>query len=376
MAPGMSGDKRGNAVAFMRASQVFSTMDEASVLEAWAALEELGPEHAAKNNPNGGWLERLMMFATCRIAEYSPETAASILKNRRDLVDGEAMLVVFGSMAARDLARTEALALTLTGETQAYALGAIVWGIENDDPSAALNFAEKHKLDVRELLETWVLRDPKSAMDAAARLVQKSGEPKLIRETFNAWHKKDKEAAIAWAADYNGPGNVSVRAYVLATRAEEDPEKAVQEFAVLQHAATDARELGDLASVLGRNSARKNLPLARAWAEALPVGVLQDRAINGVASTWVQTDAPAASEWIKSLPAGTARDGAASVLAQTICKSDPAAAFEWAQSIQDAGKRHDSLRAVVAVWNEQNPDAAKAAVKDLPAEARSALGIK
>lgn len=379
--PSLNGDRRGRGIAEMNLTPEFLTMDDESVREALAAVDELsaiedGKDPARRRNPNGdGKLDSLKMLAMIRLAQTNPEEAIAMLKQNFNHNDGTTMHFVFGRLAGDDPRRAEQLALSLDERQQKQALNAVALAVANKDPEAALTLAARHSgiLDDRmrkAVLENWSQRDPLPAMTAAVREMENSGNPELVRNTIEEWYKKDPAAAAQWASTHEGTGSVVARAMVLERQAKEDPQAALQEYAALQQAGGDARELARLTGSLADSLAKKDVSAAREWAQTLPEGDLRNRALHRVAEEWVKTDAPAASEWIRTLPSGELRDGAARELSGTLSRRDPVSAFEWARSIQNAKLREGALYGVMQSWREQDPDAAKAALESLPKEMR------
>ena len=379
---GLSGDRRGNAITFANNMQSFMTMDDDSVRETLAALEELIATADAKNperrrNPNGdGKLDSLLEFSMLRLVQTQPEEALAILKKNWKLNDGSTRLMVFGSLAARDPQRAEQLALGLDKEQRKDALESVMYALINKQPQAALDLAARHPETGDEkyrerILEAWVQNDPPAAMAAAVKEMTASNNPEAVRNTIEEWSKHDPTAAAQWANSHEGPGRVIARAMVLDQRARKEPQAVLADYAALQQAGANAQELSRLTSTLAEALARKDVNAARTWAEALPAGDLQSRALHQVAGQWVKNDAPAASEWIRSLPLGGIRDDAAKELSSAIVGHDPASAFEWAHNIQDVKLRESALVNVIANWSKADPEAAKAAMESLPAKTRT-----
>lgn len=382
LTPSLGGDRRGNAIALMQQMPAFLTMDKDSVREVADALQELIAEADARNpkrrrNPNGdGVLDTLLEFALIRMARTEPDEALELLKQNFDLNDGSTRVMVIGTLAASDPQRAEQMALSLDKGQQREALESVLYALMNTDPSAAMALAARHQ-DVinvnkrrEEILEGWLRRDPRAAMNAAVQAMAASGNSELVRSTIEEWTKSDPAAAAQWAAAHEGPGSIVARAMVLEKQAREDPQGTLDDFATLQRAGANPADLAHLTSALADALARKNVVEARTWAENLPAGELQDRALHQVAEEWVRRDAPAASEWIETLPPGKLRDGAAQNLVSAISKRDPAGAFAWARSISSESVRQSALQNALQNWHEQDPDAAKAALESLPAEQR------
>ena len=376
---GMGGDRRGNAIAFAACMPSFMTMDDDSVRETLAALEELIASEDAKNperrrNPNGdGKLDSLMEISMMRLVQTKPEEALAMLKKNWSLNDGSTRLMVFGVLAAKDPQRAEQLALGMEPDQRKDALEAVMYTHINKDPQAALDIASRHPEisggNYRErILEAWSKRDPNAAMTAAVKEMGASNNPEVVRNTIEEWAKRDPAAAAAWANSHEGRGRVIARAMMLDRRAQEEPQSVLEEYASLQQAGGDPRELSRLTSTLAGAFARKDTGAARTWAENLPDGDLRNRALREVAGEWVKQDAPAASAWIRSLPPGELRDNSAKELSAAIAGHDPADAFEWARHIQNGKLRQDALGNVLENWRKTDPEAASAAMKSLPAE--------
>ncbi|HEX2751313.1 MAG TPA: hypothetical protein VHM91_25110, partial [Verrucomicrobiales bacterium] len=216
--PSLDGDRRGRAIAEMNLNPEFLTMDDESVREALAAVEELSSIEDAKNpdrrrNPNGdGKLDTLKMLAMIRLAQTNPEEALAALKQNFNHNDGMTRLFVFGRLTEDDPQRAEQLALSVEKGKQKEALSAVMFSLANKDPQAALALAGRHPgvLDDRSregLLESWAQRDPASAMTAAVQAMEQSKNSELVRNTIEEWYKKDPAAAVQWAATHEGTGS-------------------------------------------------------------------------------------------------------------------------------------------------------------------------
>ena len=113
--------------------------------------------------------------------------------------------------------------------------------------------------------------------------------------------------------------------------------------------------------------AQRDPAAAGRWAMTLPDGEIRQHGAEGVARVWVTADPVAASEWIATLPPGDARNGATYHLVEGISGSDPASAFRWAASVTgDPEKRLYLLQLSVDSWTKSSPDAARAAIEQLP----------
>jgi hypothetical protein len=236
LASSLGGDRRGDAVTMMNLTPVFLTMDEDSVTEAMAAIQELIVIENAKNlnrrrNPNGdGKFDTLMMLSLIRMAQTNPEDALAFLKREPNHNDGTTMMLVFGRLAADDPQRAEQLALSMDKKEQRDALLALTFALINKDPLAALALAERYPETLgggkqrEQIFEVWVKRDPKTAMAAAVQETAKTNDPELVRNTIEEWCKTDPAAAAQWANAHEGPGRVIARAMVLERRARDEPQ--------------------------------------------------------------------------------------------------------------------------------------------------------
>ncbi len=374
LVPALGGDRRGNYIAMMNYMPLFLTMDPASTREAMAAIQELIAAENEKNpdrrrNPNGdGKLDTLLTLTLLRMAQTAPEAAMEIMKRNFDHEDGSARLLFFGRLTEDDPAKAEQLALSLENKQRREALEAVMYAMMNKNPQEALALAARHPGEVsgkaqEKILEEWAKRDPLPAMAAAVTEMEKSGNSELVRQSLEEWMKKDPAAAARWAAEHAGTGSVTARAMVLEGQLRDNPQAVLQEYNTLLEVGGAPGELDRLTGKLAETFARKDVPAAREWAEALPEGESRNRALREVAEEWVKTDAPGASEWIRALPQGALRDHAAGELTGSLAGQDPASAFQWGQSIADAKLRERALRGVIEKWREQDPGAAKAAAE-------------
>ena len=368
----LAGERSGLDVELVDMAQLFITMDEACAAEICEALVELlalreagDPSlKAIKDGDDMG--KSAYMLSVFRLSQLNPAAALDALRKLPKGVPDEATKFVFARLAALDPARAEAMVETLPENQRGDALEGIFSSLAGKNPPAALALAEKYpdKLSgggLNHLLDNLIERDPHQGIATAVRLTEKGGDSGNVRHAFSTWLEKDRNAAMAWAAQHTGPGQTAVQALLLEQRAERDPQGAMQDFATLEPAAVNKEELAEAAAAITRQLADKDPETAQSWIATLPEGPHKDRAAYTLTEAWISKDPAAASEWIKTLPPGEVRDHSARELAQSITRRDPASAWEWAQSIQNEERRRDTMREVLDEWEMQDAGAAKAA---------------
>ncbi|MGJ8641650.1 MAG: hypothetical protein ACSHYA_19825 [Opitutaceae bacterium] len=93
--------------------------------------------------------------------------------------------------------------------------------------------------------------------------------------------------------------------------------------------------------------------------QTLPVGKVQDHAIESVAMKWSQSNPMVLAEWINEMPPSAGRDGAVCALADSLESYDYSQAFAWSTTIADEQRREWRLRSSLGAYAELEPEAAK-----------------
>jgi len=93
--------------------------------------------------------------------------------------------------------------------------------------------------------------------------------------------------------------------------------------------------------------------------------------IGSIAAEWAVDDPAAAAARLKDLPASMQKGGNAAI-AKVWSGSDPKAAMAWAASLSDPGQRNEALGAAAGGMAAQDPDGAMAALDSLDPTARRA----
>jgi hypothetical protein len=377
----LNGDDEAMIPELLDVVQTVMTMDEESAKEMADALVEFAlmienEDPALKALPANAKADDLveggLMLAMIRLSQFNPEAVLAMMQKHPGMGDDDMVqMLVFGRLASKDPQRAEQLALSLPEDSREGALESILKSMAAKDPRAALAFAQKYpedlsNSDMGQVLQNWAKREPQQAVAEAVRLTGESGNSEMVTAAFAEWLRKDAPSAGAWAATHEGAGKTAVQALLLEERAKKDPSSVLTEYAALQQSATDPDELTGLSRTIAGQLAEKDITATRSWVESLPPGAPRDAATQQLAEQWINEDAEAASAWIKELPPGDARDAAARELSDKIMRRDPAAALEWARSIQDEGLRKDRMDRILGSWEEQDPEAAKAARAALP----------
>ncbi|HEX2749183.1 MAG TPA: hypothetical protein VHM91_14345 [Verrucomicrobiales bacterium] len=194
-----------------------------------------------------------------------------------------------------------------------------------------------------EVLQRMLDENPGQALNALAKLPSSEKGYEKVRSALEQWRRKDAAAAREWAEAYTGPGQMSVKGWVLERTAWYDPQSALPEFTKLLRSAQDPRELAATARALASSLAADDLPAAREWMTGLSGGVIRDEVLPAVVQEWVKEDSEGASAWIAKLAPGKERDTAATLLVARIYEDDPSAAREWANTIKDQEKRLEAM---------------------------------
>jgi hypothetical protein len=360
-------------IPMVEAVQALLTLDDDSAAEVIAVLTDPAFKEMEGTISSFG-----AAIATFRRSQINPGAVIAGINERSGEGPDPAVQIVFSQLVKEDAARAAGLMEGLSKKDRGAALDAVLGGIVKNDPEAALALAEKYPDDVPEQRQTDILsklveKNPLQGMAVAVKLAEARKNGDFLRHGLNQWLGIDKNAAIAWAESYSGPGQTAARAWRIERKSEEDPMAALADFKALQSSVFDPKEVAGTARYIAEFLRDKDLSAAREWALGLPPGPPRDEAVPLVFDRWVRKDIAAASEWISTLPQGWERDNSSAKLAEVIKHRDPPAAFEWARNIQDEDQRVRSLKEVMDVWLLQNEDAAKAAANTLPEKIRKEM---
>lgn len=363
--------------------QIFMTMDEGSITEVGGAIADLMAMLKADDpllksiSDADDILEGAYLVSAFRLSQLNPSAALDLLKRTPEDLPDEVTKLIFARIAAKDPAQAERMLAGLEEKDRKEAVNGMIKGMMGRDAAGAVALAAKYpdslgSYETNNLLERMIERDPAEGMAAAVKLTEKKDADVLLG-AFGNWAEKDPKAAEAWALNYKGPGEVSLRALALKESSSADPAAAAQAFMALQKEATPQDRLGEVAYAIADELADEGVSSAAAWAETLPPGDSRNRAMIHSMHRWLAEDPTAASAWLNKQPQGEERDNLASELIDSIRSRDPAAAFEWARNIQNPEQRTNQIRGVIDSWDDQDPDAAKAAKESLPADLRKGL---
>jgi hypothetical protein len=209
----------------------------------------------------------------------------------------------------------------------------------------------------------------------------------LISQVAAQWTEADAPSAIAWVRSLpDSPAKTMAEFQTSYRWTELDP------IAASAYAA-EAKNLQLVKNVAGK-WAETSPSDALLWAQALPEGIVQARALSGAATAWAQTDPQAAATyaaaiqspalradvaasvasawafsdpqaagaWVRTLPADSSRDLAAGVLCNALRFTAPDQAFVWANAITEPKARNHMIAQVAVTWLKQSPEAAREAI--------------
>ena len=239
--------------------------------------------------------------------------------------------------------------------------------------SKSIDFEAVRMQTMKALYRAWAVDDLEDAYVALNDL----HDPGFRRSVFHGMTvevikqklSNDSAAGEAWAREWARNLEGEERRYGLGALAAEvalrDPALATDYFA---EALNDGEQFLVWPSrQIGFQYASVDPASAGEWVKQLPEGDLRQHAAEGVARAWVAADPESAMEWIETLPDSAARDGSIYETVFQIRSADPSAAFRLASTVtEDSEKRHYLLKEAVEPWSSFAPQAAMAAIENLP----------
>jgi hypothetical protein len=354
---------------FLSLFQVCGTLDEAAARELLAELKEMNQQYRDGNPEvraaieDDDILEQGLMVTLFRLSQLDPVGTIEFLHAAGEMNDKDDLFkMAFGNLAKQDPGKLAAELQKLEGGDLREAMEGAMEVLRKKDTEAAMALLEKFPQpemdrERRRLVEHLAGQDPQEAIKMATRFVNAGREVDVFGAVVEMWARKDKAAALAWAADYQGPGAIQAKQVMLQHMAVDDPRKAAELMSGMAGAAT----MANAASHVAARYAEQDLAAAQAWVSGLAQGPARSAAEQSLVAVWVRSDPLQAAEWIDKMPVGQPRDDSAMHLIRAIRKRYPQEAFDWAGSLQNPELRQKMEEDVFLDWRQQDPDAAEAA---------------
>jgi len=353
-------------VGFFQLVQHCTTLDEHSALELSAELVEMlklyrdgDPEMRAAFNGDD-LPERSLRAAIFRLSQLNPEAAIRFVEENPGIRErGVLDEIIFTNYALLDPEKAGERLLQMSDDQRRGAIEGAMAALTGKDPEAALALISRFEQasvdnERRKLVERIVAGDPQKAIAFAREMVNAGRTPEVFASLVSAWIKKDESAALAWASDYQGPGELGVKDVLLRRSVSADPWKAAASYQAL---GLQADALAETGHVLGGALAGLDLPAAAEWASGLSPGSGRDSAEHAILDVWLNKDPLDASHWIREMPAGKSRDAALVKLVRAMTRSHPEEALEWTASIADPESRESLSREVQKSIGTREPGA-------------------
>jgi hypothetical protein len=208
---------------------------------------------------------------------------------------------------------------------------------------------------ISQVAANWVETDAPAALTWVKSLPASPAKTKAEIQTAYRWTELDPVAASAYAADAK---NLQLVKIVAGKWAETSPSDALRWAQNLPDGAVQARALSGAAT----SWAQSDPQAAARYAAAIEPLVQRVDVTTAIASAWAFSDPQAAGAWVQALPADASRDSAIGVLCDALRFTAPDQAFTWARALADPAL-HDSAVARVAIaWLKQEPAAARDAI--------------
>ncbi len=331
----------------------------------WKHLAEEGWGNLPRTAPMG---------AARELAKTDPQAALAMAEKIKghEGCRVDALRGVLREWAKRDPKAAEA---ALAGRTEKDFVKAfprdLAEGWASEDPKAAADYARKiGDLYTRIMALSAVAcemakSDPKGAADLCSQFAtlnvgqrheQGARLGNVVREVAEALARKDRPAAVQWAAALpDKPGGCQAFAFdgVAAAWAAADPKAALDYYAKAGGGTGGA--LPPIARELAKRDASAALELVGRTKRL----VLKSHIIHEVAIELAARDPEAAARlvetWAGLADYYTYRTAAASVVAAACAVKNPSQATAWADKLEPTRDRLAALRAVAAAWAKRSP---------------------
>lgn len=358
-----------NMEGFLSIFQVCGTLDEAAARELANELRDMCLQYRAGDAglraaiEDDDILKQGLASTVFRLSQLDPLGAIAFLQTAEMPNKDDMFKMAFGNLAKQDPAKLLAELQNLKeGDLKDAAEGALEV-LKKKDPEAAIALLEKLpstelRKERSKLVGDLASKDPQGAIALASRLAGATGDAFLFGTVVEMWARKDDDAALAWAASYQGPGAVEAKKVMIQRIGEKDPLKAV---AIMNGMPDGGAAMGNAAAYVAGSYARQDLNAARDWVDRLPAGEARTAAEESLVEVWLRSDPMQAAERIDKMPPGQSRDRSAQRLVEAIKGQYPQEAFEWAGSIQNLDQQKRAEQEVMQEWRKLDPAAAEAA---------------
>ena len=236
-------------------------------------------------------------------------------------------------------------------------VGRVVGGMLESNPEAAIEFISDNPDEVRSLgMPSWAFEDPVKALQILAPVLHtdrfRNGLDALARSLL----RRDQSAAFAWAEEIDWRSRARVQFVIGRTALDGGDLPAA--LAMIQSPSFNRTELaGELAVDYAAKLAQEKPAEALAWAVENLSGTQRTNAISRSIDDLVAVDLPAALRFYDQLPPGRIGESVADHLARAWGKTDRRAAIGWVTEIGgDAQER--ALRGIALSWLGDDPEGA------------------
>jgi hypothetical protein len=206
---------------------------------------------------------------------------------------------------------------------------------------------------VEKLIDQWARNDLKAAtsyVEGHAFSEILGLKEILLTRIALVWAETDAEAATQWfgetcAGKAAGEGLNRIVSQLALT----EPSKAAEIIEFVPNGYVRHWAVGNLMTAW----VKKDLPAARAWAEALPVGNKRQTAFIIFIRHWLKQDSDAAGKYVLSLlPEDGFRNAMIREFAYQCAHNDPEGVLEWQENVPDEALRKTIRSDVRIVWSD------------------------
>jgi hypothetical protein len=300
-----------------------------------------------------------------------PGLAAALAGEPTEQAGDVSFHLIMNSWGQRDGVAAWNFAVGLpNGPRRNSAMMASLQGIMGEDVDAAWRLVETLQDDQmgRQMRSTVLMtlahQDPARAFALATASGGHRDDDFSLPMVISQWARQDMAAAQAAVASLSGQAQERARSALLSAMAQSDPAAAWNYAMTLPSNAGEPHR--DPRLTVLQTWGNTNPKDALQAALTLPVGALRNTAITTTLSQWAQNDFSAALDYAVGVSDSTLRSEALRTLSQNRM-GDPSALFQAVLEHMPAGDNFQrAIDGIFRSWARENPQAAAAALSQLP----------
>ncbi len=316
-----------------------------SVSELKGLVESFGPPYRSALS----WQMRAMIAA--RWAELDPQGLRAYAETQPRNDRWHLLQALYSEWARRDLSTALAAAEGLPRNEKNAALSSIVGALASSSPEAALGvLTQQLKFDrdqqwmYRQTFQAWARRDRDAAMAAASSLEDRRARSAAMLGVVSQLAIEDPQAALGWLDGQSQDADVKQsRNQILNQILSEDPD-AVLRYVDSQSDSVAVRGIleGINFQQLGHSGDFERIESTLLWLDEVATGQTHTQKTAELVRAMVQADPERARSFVETMPAGAARMQSISALAQSLGEQDIELALGFYQSLTYEDEREQA----------------------------------